>query len=51
MEPLSFEEAWEYARSTFSEGAELAGGKRCDVMHGTVVKRPDELHHEPRQSR
>ena len=30
MEPLSFEEAWEYARTTFAEGAELAGER--DVM-------------------
>ena len=30
MEPLSFEEAWEYALATFSEGAELAGER--DVM-------------------
>ncbi len=30
MDPLSFEEAWEYARATFSESAALAGER--DVM-------------------
>ena len=30
MDPLSFDEAWEYARATFAESAALAGER--DVM-------------------
>ena len=32
MEPLTFEQAWDYAQETFTAGAELAGEKDVIVL-------------------